>query len=205
MRDFLKIGEIASFFASFRAGGLKEQVALGRASCVLRQRRPRDWVPDPASGLLVPNLKLRDRFGNLRPPEDCWDRVGEDEKVWNLITNAGRDFLHTQSYGTSPGGNGLNYIAVSNDTVTETSSSTVLSNEITANGFARAQGTVTHTSGTNLTTINKVFTASGTQSCQKAALFSASSGGTMNHVLGFTQRSLANGDTFQVTFEITVG
>lgn len=128
-----------------------------------------------------------------------------EEIVYNLITNAGRDFIHTQSYGTSPAANGLNYIALSDDTVGETSSSTTLSNEITTNGLGRAQGTVTHSAGTNTTSIAHTFTASGTQAAQKAALFTASSSGTMNHVLGFTERTLQSGDTLQITFTITIG
>lgn len=131
--------------------------------------------------------------------------VLHEETVRNVITNAGRDFLHTQGYGTSPGANGLNYIGLSNDTLTETSSSTTLSNEIAANGLSRAQGTVGHTTGTNTTTVNKIFTASGSQSAQKAALFTASSSGTMNHALAFTQRSLISGDTLEITFTITLG
>lgn len=128
------------------------------------------------------------------------------ETVHNVITTAGRDFLHQQGYkDTGLGSNGLNYIALSNDTLTETSASTTLSSEITTNGLGRAQGTYAHTGGTNTTTITKTFTASGTQSAQKAALFTASSAGTMNHALSFTQRNLSSGDTLAVTFTITLG
>ena len=128
------------------------------------------------------------------------------DENWNLITNAGRDFLHQQGYATSGlGANGLNFIALSNDTLTETTSSTTLSTEIAANGLTRAQGTVAHTGGTNTTTVSKVFTATGSQACQKAALFTASSAGTMNHALAFTQRSLISGDTITITFTITLG
>jgi hypothetical protein len=130
--------------------------------------------------------------------------IGEDEN-WNLITYPGRDFLHNQCYGTtSLGSNGLNYIALSNDTVGETTASTTLSNEITTNGLARAQGTVAHSANASTTTIDHTFTASGSQSAQKAALFTASSSGTMNHVLAFTQRSLIAGDTLQIVFTITL-
>lgn len=126
--------------------------------------------------------------------------------AYNVITNAGRDFLHQQGYkDTGLGTNGLNYIALSNDTLTETASSTTLSTEIAANGLSRAQGTYAHTAGTNTTTISKTFTASGTQSAQKAALFTASSAGTMCHVLAFTQRNLISGDTLAITFTITLG
>lgn len=131
--------------------------------------------------------------------------IGE-ETVHNVITTAGRDFLHQQGYkDTGLASNGLNYIALSNDTLTETSASTTLSSEITTNGLGRAQGTYAHTAGTNTTTITKTFTASGTQSAQKAALFTASSSGTMNHALAFTQRNLSSGDTLAVTFTITLG
>lgn len=135
-----------------------------------------------------------------------WISVGDDEEVWNVVTNAGRDFLHQQGYATSGlGANGLNYIALSNDTLTETTASTTLSSEIAANGLTRAQGTVSHIAGTNTTTVSRVFTATGAQSAQKAALFTASSAGTMNHALSFTQRSLITGDTLTVTFTITLG
>jgi hypothetical protein len=165
---------------------LTENLGSGRASCTITHRRAYDF--DEKTGLW--RFKL----------------VDDPETVWNLITNAGRDFLHSQGYNTSGlGSNGLNYIALSNDTVGEGAGSTILSNEITTNGLARTQGTYAHTPGNNVTTIDHTFTASGTQSAQKAALFTASSSGTMNHVLGFTQRNLITSDTLQVTFQITLG
>lgn len=131
--------------------------------------------------------------------------VGE-ETVFNVITNAGRVYLHKQCYDTAPAANGLNYIALSNDTLTETASSTTLSTEIAANGLSRAQGTVTLPTGAGTqTTIAKTFTCTtAPQAAQKAALFSASSAGTMQHALAFTQRSLQIGDTLAVTFTITL-
>lgn len=128
------------------------------------------------------------------------------ETIKNLITNAGRVFLHTQGYATSgAAGTGFCYIGLSNDTVTETAASTTLSTEIAANGLSRAIGTVTLASGAGTsTTISKTFTcATSAQSAQKAALFTASSGGTMNHVLAFTQRALQVNDTLAITFTIT--
>ena len=105
--------------------------------------------------------------------------LGQDD-VHNVITNVGRVFVHTQTYGTSIGANGLNYIALSNDALTETSASTTLSNEIAVNGLTRAQGTVTLPTGAGtITTVDKTFTcATGAQSAQKMALFTASSAGT---------------------------
>src|SRR6267154_1187514 len=104
------------------------------------------------------------------------------------------------------GANGLNYVALSNDALTETATSTTLSNEIAANGLTRAQGIVVLPTGAgNQTTVDKTFTATGSQSAQKAALFTASSSGTMNHVLAFTQRSLVLNDTLEITYTITLG
>lgn len=146
-----------------------------------------------------------------RARADIEHRNSKGDLLWkghgyNLITNAGRDYLHSQGYNTSGGAaNGFCYIALSNDTVGETASSTTLSTEIAANGLTRAVGTYAHTASTNTTTISKTFTATGTQSAQKAALFTASSAGTMNHVLAFTQRNLISGDTLAITFTITLG
>lgn len=141
-------------------------------------------------------IEHRDAAGNLL----------SSETSFNLITNAGRIQYHKQCFDTSGlATNGNNYIALSNDAVTEDATSTTLSNEIAANGLSRAQGTVTLPTGSGTdTTIQKVFTATGAQSARKTALFNASSGGTMNHVLGFTQRSLQSGDTLTITFTITL-
>ena len=167
--------------------GLRDFLPIGRASMTVSHKRAYDF--DDESGLYL------------------YAEVDEPETVWNLITNAGRIFLHSQGYGTtSLSANGLNYIALSNDTVTEIATATTLTNEIAANGLTRAIGTVTLPPGSgNQTTVDKTFTATGTVSAQKAALFTASSAGTMNHVLGFTQRNLINADTLQITYTITLG
>jgi hypothetical protein len=179
--------------AAFMKSGLSTHVPIGRASMLVKHSRPQDFIKDSATGLMIPDPR-------------SFKLVDEPELVWNLITNAGRDFLHVQGYNTTGlGANGLNYVGLSNDAVTETAVSTVLTNEITLNGLGRVQGTYAHTGGTNTTTVDKTFTATGSQSAQKAALFTAVSAGTMNHVLGFTQRALISGDTLQVTFTITLG
>ena len=132
--------------------------------------------------------------------------VLSDQIASNVVPTVGRDFWHTQSYGTSPASNGLNYIALSNDALTETTASTTLSTEIVANGLDRAIGAVSHTVGTAVTTVYKLFTATGAQDAQKAALFTAVAAGTMNHALAFdVPLSLAIADTLSVTFTITLG
>lgn len=130
-----------------------------------------------------------------------------DEEVHNLITNAGRDQLHLQSYGTTGlATNGFNYIALSNDATAPAPGDTVLTAEISGNGLSRVQGLVSHTTGTNQTTIANTFTYTGvSQAIQKTALFNAVSSGTMNHEIAFTQRTLFTNDTITLTFTITLG
>ncbi len=195
LEEAIQSGQHAEILAVLRSSELRDHVYLGRASMLVSHKRPDNWITDPKTGLLVPD-------------PDSYKLVDDDEEVHNVITNAGRVWMHGQCYGTSGlGTNGLNYIALSNDTLTETSASTTLSTEIAANGLSRAQGTVTLATGSgNQTTIDKTFTcATGAQAAQKAALFSASSSGTMNHALAFTQRSLQVGDTLQTTYTITLG
>jgi hypothetical protein len=192
MRLFTRLSSLfaalLAFFSVRSPAALGEGVVLQRARGVIEHRRPTRWLDDGS------------------PDPSSYELVGR-EVTYNLITNAGRDFLHVQGYGSSGlGANGLNYVALSNDAVTENAASTVLSNEIAANGLSRAQGTVNHTAGQNTSTIAKTFTcATSAQAAQKAALFTANSNGTMCHVLGFTQRSLQVGDTLTVTFTITLG
>jgi len=171
---------------------LQEQWAWARAACEIKHRRPTHFIKN-TQGLFVPDLR-------------SYVKVDDDEIVYNVITYVGTVFLHTQGYATSGiGANGCNYTALSNDPVTETPASTTLSNEITTNGLGRAQNTVTLPTGSGTQTVlDHTFTASGTQSCQKAALFTASSSGVMNHVLGFTQRNLVLNDTLEVTYTITL-
>jgi len=128
------------------------------------------------------------------------------ELVLNLMLNAGRDFIHQQVYGTSGlGSNGFNYIALTNNVLTPAGADTTLPGEITLNGLARAQGSVTHVVGSNQTTIDHTFVATGPQSAQGAALFNAASGGVMNHEFTFAQKNLVTADTIQVTIVITAG
>lgn len=151
----------------------------------------RRWITDPVLLCQIPD------------PRDV-ETLHVDNSL-NVKTNAGIDFLHHQGYGSSGlGTNGLNFIALSDDALTENAASTTLSTEIVANGLSRAQGTVAHTGGTTTTTISHTFTATGAQSAQKAALFTLISGGTMNHALAFTERTLQLNDTILVTFTITL-
>ena len=108
----------------------------------------------------------------------------------NLLTNAGRDWMHAQVYtNTGAGTRGAGFIA------------------LTSNTAAPAAGATTHSSGTNSTTIQKTFTASAVHTAVvKAALFNQLAvGGTMAHINTFTAVTLQSSDTLQVTWTVTLG
>lgn len=216
MRDKVKLEEGAIPHLATRAP-IDEPLVLGRAHLRVRHARWKDWRPDPRTGLLMPVEHWAfDERGHLAPAPDASELLSEDEAE-NLITNISRRLLHTLGYGTAAQwaawegsytpANGMYYIALSNNTLDETATSTTLSGEISANGLARAAGTPTLPTGSgNQTTVDHTFTCTtAPQAAQKAALFDKSSVGCMGHVLSFTQRSLQVNDTLQVTYTITLG
>jgi len=122
----------------------------------------------------------------------------------NLRTNAGADWQAAVMGTTSAQPASCNYIAVSNDATAPAATDTTLASEIAANGLSRAQGTYAHTNGTSSYTIQKVFSATGTQASQKTALFNASSAGTMCFENTYTQVTVNNGDTLTVTWTVNI-
>jgi len=130
----------------------------------------------------------------------------QEFQAHNILTNAGRDFLHLQGYETTGlGTNGGNYIALSSNTSAPADGDTSLAGEITNGGLARAQGTVSHNAGENTSTIVKTFTASDTHTAvQKSGLFTANTGGTLVNENTFTSVNLENNDQLQVTWTLTI-
>lgn len=160
---------------------------------------------DEAFGPLERAISLHDHLEQIRH-----GRVDEAEAA-NLLINVGRVLMHRLCYDTSrPTDAGINYVALSGDVVSgnETASSTTLSNEKTTLGMARAQATVTPPTGSGTqTTLAKTFTKSGggSSTIRKSALFSASSSGTMQHVIDFgVDKTLTDPDTLAVTYTITL-
>ena len=129
----------------------------------------------------------------------------------NLLCNAGRDAFHNLCYiNVSAGSVAYNFIAVTEATITPAAGDTTLSAEITTNGLGRAASSpiAAHTNGTNTSTMEKTYTASGAFTDVKAsATFNASSGGTMAHIANFTTGSgtLATNDTLKVTWTLQLG
>ena len=127
----------------------------------------------------------------------------------NLLTDDGRDYAIAQFYtNTSAGGVGMNFIALTVNTAAASASSSLLTGEITTNGLERALATtISHSSGTNSTTLAKTFTASGTHTAvQKSGTFNQLAvGGTIGHEATFTPVTLASSDTLAVTWTLTLG
>ena len=67
--------------------------------------------------------------------------------------------------------------------------------------------TLTHSTGTNSTTLAKTFTASGTHTAvQMSGTFNQLAvGGTIAHEAVFTSVTLASSDTLAVTWTLTLG
>ena len=123
----------------------------------------------------------------------------------NLITTAGKDYISAQIGSTAPGANGANYVGLSLDVAAPAAADTILAGEIGSGGLGRAQGTYSHTVGTNTYTVQKQFTASATHTgVQKAGLFTASAAGTMMAENTFSSVNLVSGDQITITWTITI-
>jgi len=138
------------------------------------------------------------------------DEVIVQEDITNLLTTSGRDFFHNQVYtNTSAGTKGGNAIALSLDASDPVIGDTTLVGEITADGLTRVQAsTISHTVGTNVTTLEETFTATAVfTNLHKSGLFNQNTiGGQMTHASEFTSDvTLAIGDTITITWTTTLG
>ena len=130
----------------------------------------------------------------------------------NLKTTGGVDWLAKVMSATSAAPGQAYYLAVSTDSGSPAagdcaagSTACTLTGEVSTSGLGRAAGTFAHTDGQSTYTLVKQWTASGTvSSVQKAAVFNASSSGTMVFENTFSAVTLNNGDTLQVTWTITI-
>lgn len=123
----------------------------------------------------------------------------------NLTTNAGKDAIKQQVLNTGSQPAACGFIAISTSAVTPAAGDTTLTGEVSTNGGARASGTYAST-GTGTATLSKVFTATGAiASIQAAAVFNASSVGTMCFEVGsLGPVTLATSDTLTVTWSGTI-
>ena len=123
-----------------------------------------------------------------------------DQTVHNLRTNTGVNWQFNQMAGTTAGV--CTYLALSNDSAAPSATDTALAAEITTNGLARANATPAHSGNTSSYTLTYTFTATGTQSAQKAGLFNASSSGTLCFENAFSPVAMNSGDTLQVVWTL---
>lgn len=128
--------------------------------------------------------------------------IFSNQTVHNLRTTAGGDWQASVMGNTAAPPATCNFIALSNDATAPAVGDTAVASEITSNGLSRAQGVYAHTNGTASFTIQKVFSATGTQASQKAGLLNASSTGTLCFENTYTQVTVNNGDTLTVTWTI---
>lgn len=130
--------------------------------------------------------------------------------VKNLLTTSGRDFFHAQVYtNTGTGTVGANFIALSDDAVNPVVGDTTLVGEITTNGLERISATTKiHVAGTNVTTLEEIFTATAIfNGLHKSGLFNQLSiGGQMTHAREFSADvNLQVSDTVTITWILTLG
>lgn len=123
----------------------------------------------------------------------------------NLLTDAGKDWMHAQVYtNTTAGTRGAGFIASTESVITPAVGNTTLTGEITTNGLPRTDaGTKTHTAASNSTLIEHTFTATGGfTSVLASALFNAAAAGTMPHIANFTTGSgtLVANDTLKISW-----
>lgn len=139
--------------------------------------------------------------------EEC---VFTDNWSHNLRTTGGGDWQANAMGTTGAQPAPSTYIALTNDAAAAAagdcaagSITCTLPSEIAINGLARHVATYAHTNATNTWSLTYTWTASGTQSVQKAGMFNAASSGTMAFEANFTVVNLVATDTFTATWTVT--
>jgi hypothetical protein len=114
----------------------------------------------------------------------------------------------TCKYQVLPGQMPACFLAVTADAVAPAASDTTLASEATTNGFARALGTFAHTAAASTYTLQKVFTATGSLTVNKEAVFAAANptgGGAMPFESAEPSPPvLISGDTLTQTVTVTI-
>lgn len=130
-----------------------------------------------------------------------------------LLTSVGRDALHAQHMGTAAQPAAFNYMALSANATAPSTASTTLPGEIVTagGGLLRAQATYAHTTGTNISTLTKTFTANGSDALPvtlaKIGVLNAASVGTLGYetLLNAVAPLTISGDNVAITETLTAG
>lgn len=114
----------------------------------------------------------------------------------------------TGSYIILPGQCPAMWMGVTSDATASTSADTVLTSEATTNGFARALATWAHTAAATTYTLTNTFTASGSLTLNREAIFNAANvtaGGAMPFESAIpSPPALVSGDTCQIVCTVTI-
>lgn len=133
------------------------------------------------------------------------DGTVEEFTVDNLVMTVGKALI-TSRLGTSSAA-AATYLALGSGTTAVAASQTALTTEITTSGFARAAATVSQTTTTTTNDtlqLTYTWTASGSVTVAEMGVFNASSSGTMLSRALLTSKSFVSGDTYQVTYKMSV-
>jgi len=121
-----------------------------------------------------------------------------------LLTNAGKELIEGvlgNQFSSEPT---VDYIAVGGNTSAMAATDTTLANEFATCGLTRAQGTYGST-GVGAWRLEKDFAVTGTcNNINSTALFNASSSGSMLAEDVISNTNVINGDTLNITWNVTV-
>lgn len=137
----------------------------------------------------------------------AWDKNGKlkfDDTVHNLGMTVRLPVI-AGLYGGVDSQTAFSYLAVGETATAPAANQTTLVLEITGSGLARASATVSRvtTNSTNDTTrFYKLWNVSASKTVQEVAYFNASSGGVMGGRALTGTKTLDNGDTFSVTYDV---
>lgn len=134
--------------------------------------------------------------------------VVSELEAGNVITDIGEIFVRNTLCADNESNAVVKYISLSND-ASPVVTWTKLPNEVDANGFSRATGTVVGwaSGGDSCWNVTYQFTASGGQQLQCAGLNWVVTGASDNNLFAcaaFTQTTFAASDTLTITWVVTV-
>lgn len=125
----------------------------------------------------------------------------ETIEIHNLVVNAGLEFVSKLINGVAT--NFFDYIAIGTGTTAATATDTQLETEITTGGGERALGTLTYEASYKAKFEN-TFNFTSSFAVTESGILDASTAGNMLCRQTFSAINVANGDSLQVTWKITV-
>jgi Fe-S cluster assembly scaffold protein SufB len=142
---------------------------------------------------------------------DHFDRKGsliESIETPNVVTNVGfTEVAGLFCSDVAAGYTAFDYIGVGTGVTAATYTNTILAAAITDSGLARAAATGTLTTenvANDTAQFVHQFAVTDTQAVTESAVFNAASSGTMLCRQTFSAINVANGDTLQITWKVTV-